>query len=198
MSAFFSATAAALLRGGKVHAALLVGITFNDGRVQRLWTGMGRVRIGGEIYSGLGKLIGIDGLEGQFGTGGRAATFKLSGVDPKIMALAVDEADLVVGAKIECALQVFGDGALATEWAPIDDPIGLGRWIGDQVVFERAGPTQRIVSMTGVTLFENRSRPLASMYSDADQQRRFPDDRGGEFMAAMANKKLKWPHDLFA
>lgn len=192
----FSATSEALLAGRSVRAALLITITFTDDSVVRLKTGMGDKVIGGDLYRG-GLLIEIDGLDASPGTSAQTATFKLSGVDATIVAKAVDEADLCIGAEIVVALQMFGDGELAGEWQPVDDPVQLGTWEGDAPLFERVGPTIRSITLPGIGEWANRSRNPSAYYSDREQQRRVPGDRGGEFMAALTNKTRTWPSSNF-
>lgn len=193
----FAGAVELLLQGKEVRAALLVSITFNDGHIERLWSGAGEIRIGGNIYRGL-PLLSVDGLDAQLGTAAKSASFALSGIDEEVVALAVGEADLIPGSTIDCAIQVFGDGTEnGAEWQPIGDPVGLGQWLGDHLAFERSTSTERRVVLFGVSYFESRSRPRASYYSDRDQQQRFPGDRGGQFMAGLTNKTVKWPYDTY-
>jgi hypothetical protein len=189
----FSGTVAALLAGKKVNAALLFTIQFNDGQVIRLWTGMGNVTIGRNTYQGAGRLVSADGLDAAIGTSVPNTTFKLSGVDAGISALAVAESNLVYGALITVAVQMFGDGEIATEWQPIDDPVGIGSWIGDQLSFERQGPAVRNITLTAVSFFATRSRPQSAYYTLRDQELRYPGDGAGAFIATLINKNISWP-----
>ncbi len=163
----FSGTVEALLAGRSVRAALLVVITWADAQVTRLWTGMGRRIIGGEVYQGSGQLVSVEGLSAALGTQAANATFRLSGVDAAISTKAAAERDQVVDAQVACSIQVFGDGEVADEWQPVDDPVGLGIWQGDQVTFERKGPALRNIALSAVNYFATRSLPLSSYYSDS-------------------------------
>src|SRR5579884_406727 len=188
----FSATVAALLAGKKLNAALLFTATFTDGTVMRLWTGVGDLNLGGTVYQGAGRLIAMDGLDASIGTTAPTATFKMSGVDAAIAALAVAERDLIVGAEIDIAVQIFGDGAVAAEWQPVDAPVGLGAWIGDQLTFDRT-TAARSITLSALNYFASRSRPQGSYYSERDQQLRYPGDSGGKFMASLISKNINWP-----
>ena len=57
----------------------------------RLWTGYGSKTINGDDYIGVGSLLGIDGLEEVADLSARAITISLSGVDPQIVSLALQE-----------------------------------------------------------------------------------------------------------
>lgn len=189
----FTGTVEALLAGRTVRAALLMVITWADSSITRLWTGMGPITIGGQEYKGSGQLISVDGIGGGLGTQASNATFRMSGVDATIAAKAAEERDQAADCQIECFIQVFGDGALAGEWQPVDSPIGLGLWQGDQLTFERSDAMTRNVVLTAVNFFATRSLPLSSYYSDRDQQQRYPGDRGGEFMSSLINASVHFP-----
>lgn len=193
MSGEFTGTVAALLAGRKVNAALLIEIDWPNSEISRLWTGMYDKTIGGNTYKGAGRLVSVDGLSPAFGTTAPPATFKLSGVNPDALSLAIAEKDQAPGCEISCAVQVFGDGETATEWQPIDAPVQIGSWDGDQLTFERNGPAERSISLTGISTFATRSRALSSYYSDPDQRLRYPQDRGAEFMATLQNSKIYFP-----
>lgn len=192
MMAEFTDTVAALLAGRSVRAALLIVITWGDGQVTRLWTGDGDIILGGNQYNGGGRIVSIEGLGGQVGTTAPTATFQLSGVDAAIATLAVAERDLAVDAEVACSVQVFGDGELVGEWQPVGDPIGIGAWLGDQLTFDRSS-AKSTITLTAVSFFATRSRNLSSYYSDADQRRRYAEDRGAEFMASLQNAKINFP-----
>jgi hypothetical protein len=203
-----SALIDALVAKRTVRAALLVVITFNDSRVERLFSGSGKVRIGGYIYRGL-PLLGIEGLEEPRGMAATAPTLSLSGVarntegealplDVDIVTAAVGEADLIPGAKVECSWQAFGDGGPeGPEWQPVGDPNIIGRWDTSHLSFQRPDATTRRLMLHCRSENENRRRPPASMYSASDQEQRYPGDRGGEFMSSMVSKQLDWPQNTY-
>lgn len=49
------------------------------------------------------------------------------------------------------------------------------------------------MTITAESIFSLRSRPRAATYSDRDQDRRFPGDKGFEFVAKLLNKVTTWP-----
>jgi hypothetical protein len=206
----FSGTVAALLSGKKVNAALLFTITFNDGQVVRLWTGFGNITLGGQLYKGAGRLVSADGIEAALGTSVPNATFKMAAVDTdnvpsanaqqvsQIFSLALAEQSNITGALIQLSVQVFGDGNLAGEWQPVDNPVGIGAWIGDQLSFVRQGPTTWSITLSAVSFFASRSRPQGRFYTDRDQQLQYPGDKAAAFVATLVSKNITWPLSTFA
>jgi hypothetical protein len=187
----FSATVETLLAGKSINAALLITITFADAQVSRLWTGFGDVVVGGNTYKGAGRLVSVDGLAPIGGTVAPTLTLRLAGVDATIAALAIAEKDLVPGADIAIAIQVFGRSP-SDEWQPIDSPVQLGHWQGDQLAFN-ASVAQYQIELTGVSYFATRMISPTGYYSDRDQQRRYASDRGCEFMPQLADLTIRWP-----
>lgn len=195
----FAEAVQALLAGRSVRAALLITITYTDDSVVRLISGMRDRTIGGEVYKA-GLAIDVSGIDSAIGTSAQTATFKLSGVNAEIVSKAVDGADICIGAQIVVAVQVFGDGVLADEWQPVDDPVQIGTWEGDTLSFDRTGPDLRSITLPGIGDFANRSRTISAYYSARDQARRSPGppaDRAGEFMAGLTNKDRTWPASNF-
>lgn len=190
MSAF-SGTVAALLADKQINGALLFSCTFTNGQEMRLWTGMGDITIGGQLYKGSGRLVSVENIDAAIGTSVPNTTFTLSGVDAHIVALTISEIDLVRGAVIQVSVQIF-----SSVWQPIDTPVGLGSWIGDQLSFERQ-QTGRNITLSAVSFFASRSRPQSSYYTARDQQLRYTGDRGGEFVAGLINKNINWPMGNF-
>ncbi len=57
----------------------------------RLWTGRGERTIGGEVYTGGGSFIGIEGLEDVADLAAKQITLTLSGITSEVVALALTE-----------------------------------------------------------------------------------------------------------
>jgi hypothetical protein len=197
----FPDTIARALGGGKVLCAALARFDFTS-ETMRLWRGYGTLTTNdGAQWSGLGEFGEMSGIEQAVNGEAPEATFTLSGLDADVMRLARDEFESEVrGRMARVYLQFFGveDAEDPDNQRPLDNPypVWAGRLLKPTFSLAPAdgdSPGTRSVSISAESLFSLRSRPKASLYTDADQQRRFPGDKGFEFVASLVNKVLTWP-----
>lgn len=192
----FPETIAHALAGGRVDVAWLVRFDFTS-ETLRLWTGNGLLTTADdEQWKGIGQLGGLSGIEQAVNGEAPQATFTLSGIDADIMRLARDEFEAQVkGRPVYVLIQFFGvdDEDDPDNQRPLDSPYALwsARCLTPTFVIEETG--ERSVSLSAESLFSLRSRPNYAMYTDADQRRRFPGDRGFEFVGSLVNKVVTWP-----
>jgi len=185
--AFFNATAAAAAAGRTVRAALLVHFDFVD-TPKRVWAGPFNVVAGGFTWEGLGEFGSIDGLEQIIGANAPQTTFTLSGVSPDIVALARNQSSHVKGRDVTVYIQFCDDG-----WQTLDDMYAVWSGVLDQMRYSGSGPSLRTVTCTAEGLWTNRRRPAWGLYTDRDQNQRFPGDRGLEQVSDLVNKTIRWP-----
>lgn len=192
----FPETIAAKLAGAKVQGAPLVRFEFAS-ETMRLWLGNGELETNdGAKWQAVGQLGAVSGIEQAVNGEAPQATFSLSGVDANIMRLARDEFKAeVLGRRVVVALQFFGieDEADPDNQRPLDLPYAIwaGRCLAPTFTFSPSG--ERSIAITAESLFSLRTRPQYAMYTDRDQQRRFPGDRGFEFAPTLVNKVVTWP-----
>lgn len=187
--ALFSETVSAVAAGNTVVAALLVFLDFEDDP-RRLWTGFGDlVTNDGHTWSGIGQLVEIDGLSASIGMSAQPMSFKLSGVDSTIMSLAASEADKVKDRQCVVYLQFFDEETLQ----PLDIPYAIKTGILDQMSFDAPSASERTITVSAEGNWTNRKRPAYSLYTDRDQNWRYPGDRGLEQVADLVNKTIRWP-----
>jgi len=193
---FFPDTIAASLGGARVDAAFLAMFDFTSGPM-RLWRGGGLLRTrDGNQWQGLGALGNVTGIEQAVNGEAPEAVFTLSGVDNEVVKKARDEfKEEVLGRRATVYLQFFGepDQADPDNQRPLDLPYPL--WTGRMLTptFSFGDDGERSIAISAESLFSLRSRPKFGMYTDRDQQRRFPGDRGFEFVASLVNKVVTWP-----
>lgn len=185
---YFSQTIAAKLAGREVAAALLTHAEFRETE-RRWWNGFGTVRLGGHDWTGIGEIVGIDGLEQPIGTVAPKTTFTLSGVDATVVQLCRQASDRVKDRRITVYVQ-FWD---ALDFAPLDNPYAI--WSGkmDQMTYTAQGPNSRSVKLTAESVWVNRKRPPYGFLTDRDQNARFPGDRGLEQVVDLVQKTIRWP-----
>lgn len=200
----FPETIALALAGGKVEAANLVEFDFATDAV-RLWQGNGLLATNdGEAWFATGGFGDMDGIEQAINGEAPQATFTLSGVDAEVMRLSRDEFVAEArGRLVRVYVQFFGvdDPEDPDNQRPLDLPYPLwaGRMLQPTFAFDagdETAPASRTVSISAESLFSLRSRPRWSMYTDADQQHRYPGqgDRGFEFVGGLTEAStLTWP-----
>lgn len=192
---FFPQTIAAKLAERQVGAALLCHMDFRD-LPRRWWIGFGPLLAGGHEWIGTGELIQIDGLEQPIGTVAPKTTFELSGIDPTLVMLARNASDRVKDRRCTVYIQFFDvtpDDASVAPWSTLDQPFAVWSGVMDQMTYSAQGPSQRSISLTAESLWTNRRRPAYGLYTDRDQNMRFPGDRGLEQVVSLVSKQCRWP-----
>lgn len=183
----FSDTVAAALSGATVRASLLCFMDF-VGDPQRVWAGFGTLKTNdGAIWSGLGELGGVSGLSAAVGTTAAPMTLTLSGVKPDLLAIAVNSSNQVKGRTCIVSLQFFDDA-----WQPLDNPYAIRSGLMD-VMTPQLTLAQATISLTVEGRWVSRRRPKLGLYTDRDQEGRYPGDRGLELVASLVNKAIRWP-----
>lgn len=196
MTGLFPETITHALAGKKVNHAFLVRFDFTSETV-RLWKGPGPLETNdGNTWRGLGVFGSMSGIEQAVNGQAPAMSFTLSGIDAQVMHLAKDEFETeVYGRIVYTMIQFFGvdDPADPDNQRPLDNPypICAGRCLRPSFSWTQQG--ERSVTIAAESLFSLRSRPAAAMYTDSDQQKRFPGDAGFEFVGVLTNKVVKWP-----
>ncbi|AMU90538.1 hypothetical protein ATM17_16060 [Sphingopyxis macrogoltabida] len=185
------------LGGGKVECAELVHFDFTT-QPMGLWNGGGILRTNdARLWSGLGTLGSMSGIEQAVNGEAPESAFTLSGIDADVLRLSRQEFEPECkGRIVRVLIQFFGidDPADPGNQRPLDNPfpIHASRILGATFTVDQENG-ERAVTLSGESLFSLRSRPKYAMYTDRDQQRRFPGDKGFEFVQAIVNKVLTWP-----
>lgn len=192
---YFPETVAAKLAGRSVGAALLCHMEFRE-TPRRWWMGFGPLSAGGHTWQGTGEMIQVDGLEQPIGTVAPKTTFQLSGIDSTIVSLARNASDRVKDRRCTVYIQFFDlspDDAAIAPWSTLDQPFAVWSGLMDQMNYTARGPDQRGVSLTAESFWTNRRRPAYGLYTDRDQNARFPGDRGLEQTTSLVSKTIRWP-----
>lgn len=192
----FPETIAMALGGGVVQAANLVEFAFTTDTV-RLWMGNGiLVTNDGEPWFATGSLGDMEGIEQAINGEAPEAVFTLSGIDQEVLRISRDEWDAEArGRMVRVYLQFFGidDPGNPDNQRPLDMPYPIAGFRMLQPTFSMTPEGERSVRLSAESIFALRSRPRHAMYTDADQQRRFPGDKGFQFVASLVNKTVTWP-----
>lgn len=188
----FPDTIKAYLAGHVVRCSFLTMFDFTSAPV-RVWTGAGRIVAGGSTWEGLGSLAQISGLEQAINGQAPETSFILSGINSTILMTARDEFETEAKRRLVQVYIQFHNDADDLPMTLYDAPYPL--WSGKirTARFESQADGLRQITIGAESLFALRSRPNSSMYTDSDQQKRFPGDFGFEFVPTLMNKVIRWP-----
>ncbi|GEP12252.1 hypothetical protein [Methylobacterium gnaphalii] len=186
--AFLSNTQRAAAQGATVIAALLVSFDFTDAPAF-YWTGDGPLKTAdGQIWDGTSGLGQVDGLSAPVGTSAPQATFTLSGVSARVAALARQQSALVKGREVRVSVQFC-----AEDLALLDAPVEVYSGSLDVMTYQALGSGIFSVQTTAESPWTGRNKPPFGFLTDADQQARYPGDRGLELVAGLVAKTILWP-----
>lgn len=181
-----------------VRVAPLVEMRFLGG-TRRVWAGNREISAGGHSWFGLNKLGAMIDISDVGDIEASEMRFTLSGIDTRFLELftmAADEARAeYVGRPVRVYECYFDD-----DWQVIESPEAHACGIMDSIEFD-AHPvemdgnwyTQHVITLTAQNLFSGRSGTSASFYSNLDQQRRSPGDRGLEYKAQLVELNIEVP-----
>ncbi|MGP4843304.1 hypothetical protein ACTXGQ_04160 [Marinobacter sp. 1Y8] len=146
------------------------------------------VTLGGVEYFGAGNLGSVGPVEE--GTDLDPQEFKISvaGISHASLAAVVTERYLNRSAR--CLV-----GLLSDEGQMIGEPLEYFSGLTDeiQVDFGKIGA----ISITVRDRLADWARPKVERYTNADQQARYPGDKGLEFVSQVADKDIVWPASSF-
>lgn len=166
-----------------VSMALAAEFDFAGGMV-RVWTGAGTLTWNTYSWTGIGDLGGISPIREPDSTEAAGVTFSLSGIPSSLISLALG--DNYRGRACRCwLLTVDHSGPTVQESSQ--------RFAGrmDTMTIDEGAETSTI-SISAESHLVDLTRPRATRYTDAEQQRLFPGDLGLEYVAALVEKPLYW------
>jgi hypothetical protein len=185
---YFDTTQKALAEGLSVFYGELFEVEFLSGTAY-YWDGFGPLTTAGHTYAGNGSLVsrseipfGIDDEAGQL-------TLMLSGVDDAILAAVRAEEAEFYGQPIMLWGQFFDEAV-----QPYGSRFFLFGGVMDVPTYGATGPGSRSVSVPCEGEWADRNTARNALFSDIDQKRRYPDDRGLEYVYRYnAGVRRSWP-----
>ena len=197
MSAF-SATIEAYLSGRKVNMRPLALFDFRDGE-EVWWGGEYDLVSGGKTWKGLSRWVNVEGLDQANTLDSSAMTFALSGVEATVLAIATssDRANYV-NRLVTVYMQFLDD-----DWQTLDSPWALKAGLMDDMQISRSQAAKddgsvtwkRSVKLTAQNIFFGRGVAPFSLWTDRDQQKRYPgqDDKGLQFLPVLQDADIPVP-----
>ena len=150
----------------------------------RAWTGIGDLSWNGATWTGTGTLMSISSVQETAETSANGISVTLNGVPSTLISLALQSCRQ--GARGRVYL-----GFLTTGGAVVADPVLLFEGRLDIPAIEENGETSS-VSISYESRLIDLSRSRESRYTNEDQQRAFPGDKGFEFVPSLQDLVLTW------
>jgi hypothetical protein len=172
-----------VLNGDAMSPAILVKMDFDAAPVF-LWTGTGDLAWDGDTYTGAGDLLGFEFPEENNSGAVSGLTFTLSGAESTWVSVALSQT--YKGRKAEMFLAEVTHAPNAVVGAPVR----LFKGVMDTMFSDDDGAEATI----SVTVERYSIDPTASgfLWDNEEQQRRFPGDKGLEYVPSMAEAELDW------
>lgn len=178
---------AAAARARVVRPLLFCALDFAS-QTMRLTTAPFDIAWGGHSYSGIGHLGGIEAVEEGVELQAYRLRMTLNGIPLALISIALGEA--YQGRSATLFLGFLDEGHRL-----IDSPDTIFRGRMDRMIVT-AGETGSI-GLDVESRLADWERPRIRRFNDADQQQRYPDDKGLAFAEQMAAREIVWPAASF-
>ena len=182
MTRAMNSLTSAAAKEATVRPILLCRLDFASGVVCAT-TAPFNVAHAGEVYQGVGHLGAISGCSEGAELQGYALTLTLSGIPPELLALTLSDAWQGRDAQLWLGLLDDHHQLIAT-------PLLLFRGRMDTLDMQ-LGHTATLTLVVQSRL-SDWERPRLRRYTNEDQKSDYPNDRGLEFIAQMAEKTIYW------
>ena len=180
-----TATAAAITESKKASGAKpiwLAKLQFDSGTT-RTWSGRGDITFGGEVYQGVGDLGSIGVVEESIEHKAFGITMRLTGIPAALLSVALSEdvqgrtAQVWLGF-LDASYQLVADPVLAFQGRMDTMNPSLGETV--------------TITITAESRLIDLHRARVRRYTAANQNERFPGDKGLEFVTEATEKEIFW------
>lgn len=166
-----------------VRPIVLVTCAFDSGDLN-LWNGIGTLTVNSVDYVGAGTLLNIGEIAESSELQANGITVTLSGITDPLLAKARDED--YQGRELTVKL-----GAMDASNGVITNPVTVFSGFMDTMVINDSSETATIQVAVENRLIEFE-RTRIRRYTAEDQKIDYPNDKGLEFVAEMAEKEIAW------
>lgn len=171
-----------------VRTIYLVRIDFDGGTVA--WnTGYRDISYGGKTYIGIGEIMSLGAVKESTGVAAAGISITIAGIKPEVVSLLLSEPYINRPVWLYHTLLDDNDVPL------VANPVLLFRGSINAISGEmsrRAAFTLDIKSRLA-----DWERPRRIRYTDAEQQKQHPGDKGLEYVAALSQRTIIWPRAAF-
>lgn len=170
--------------GGGVTPALLGEFNFDSGTIG-MWTGIGTITWNGIDFLGGGNLIGVSPIEETQDLEAKGLVVSLNGISSTLVALSLTEE--LKNRTFRLYLAGVNDQTLAIT----DEPYRIFSGLMDTIEFTDNGETANIrLRLENILYIGQRSK--IARYTDEEQRKRFPGDKGLEFINRLQDREIVW------
>lgn len=196
---------AAEFSGAYVTPVVLADLVF-DSATLYMWSGIGTLEWQGNSYLGGGNLIGISSIQESQDLQAKGISATLSGIPSSLVATALTERVRgrpfrlwLASASTRRAVDTEGGDSVLTEDGGqvllenqlLDSPYRIFTGMMDFIELVDGGQTADLrLTIESSMLIGQRAK--ISRYTDEEQKRRFPNDRGLEFINQLQDKEVVW------
>ena len=166
-----------------VRPITLVQCAFDSGNLN-LWSGIGDLTVDSVDYVGAGSLLSIGEITESSELSANGISVTLSGVTSPLITKARDED--YQGRELKVLL-----GAMDASNGVISDPVVIFSGFMDVMTINESGETATIQVTVENRLIEFEKTRIRR-YTAEDQKIEYPNDKGLEFVAEMAEKEIVW------
>jgi hypothetical protein len=178
-----SADYLAAIQSAALRPALFVEANFTSGPIY-VWSGVGSIIWGGHTWTGLGSLGNVSMIDEGATVEAKGITLTLSGIDPTMLTGILEEFQVGLPAIVSLGLFDMA-GAL------IADPVGCFVGQMDQPTLDVTG-TSATISINCESRLIEMNVAVDRRYTNEDQQRDYPGDRGFEFVNSIQEAQIYW------
>lgn len=185
MTRTITATNEAVLDDDVVRPAVFAKLEFGAG-TQYVNNSPMTLTFGGNDYIGVGNFAGISKVSETGDIQSTSLELTLSGVDPAMVSIALNEN--YQGKKGTIYL-----GFMDANFALVDDPVLVFKGRMDTMPIKL--DTESVIGLTIESRLADLFRSRVIRFNNADQQQRFPGDKGLEFVEEMVAKEIVWKNN---
>lgn len=181
-----------LLRTAALTEVTLVHMDFED-TPKWWWTGFGDLDVEGQTYQGLGDLISISGLTTTYQLSATPVTFEIAAT-PEMISLSRAAIDRVFGRDVNVWSQLMTTQTVdgVESWQLFGPRWSMFTGTMRQMPVALEGDDAASLQVIAEGLFTGRNAPPQGLLTDADQQGRYPGDKGLERIALYTNRETRW------
>jgi hypothetical protein len=181
-----------LLRNGDIAEAVLCFMDFSTG-AKRWWTGFGDLVHAGYTWEGKGDAIDIGDLTSSYQMSADPITFTFAATTEMILRVR-NSTTQVRGRSVIVYSQLFlanpTDGS--QPWQPLGSPMALFSGLMGPMKYSSKAATSKSISLQCEGLWTRRNAPPRGLWTDRDQQARYPGDKGLERVQIYTDYEIRW------